>query len=268
MTLNLNPAANLFIGAAMAVSALALHEAGHVLAVKFLGGGVDQIRVFPLGLAARFTGLEKLRPWERYAVYAAGAMANGAAAAWLFTVSRISYIGVPWLETLAFYHLALGLFNLTPALPLDGGRVLRQFLSNRLGMRRANRAMARLGAWVGAALMLLGLAQLILYPYNITLLCAGLYIKRKNKAMAPYLEMEFFKILAAKNALSKTRRLPIKKVTLAGDATLKQAMGYLTMDSLTVFYIKEKERVLWEGALLKHVFAYGLQGAVGDLLTD
>jgi len=254
--------------AAWAVIALVVHESAHVLATNYLGGKVEKVGIFPLGLRANFRGLEKLAAWERYVIYGAGSAANAIVAAWTFTVSRLSYFGIPWLEELAFFNLVLCVFNLLPALPLDGGRIFHQFLANRFGMLRANRFMLKFGLGIGYALMALGFLQMILYSYNITLLCAGLYIKQQNREIATRLQMEFFQFLHAKKDPARGRLMPTKHVRVFYDTTLKAALARLTMDHFVEFCIEKECGSLTEAALLEYVFEFGMQGVVGDVIME
>lgn len=265
--------------AAMVTSALVIHELSHVLAVNYLGGKVEKVGPFPLGFSAKFTGLEKLHGWERYVIYGAGSLANAIAAAWMLTVSRLSYLGIPWLEQLAFYNIVLCIFNLTPVLPLDGGRIFHQFLCNRVGIRPAGRIMLKLGLCVSVAFIFLGFVQVILY-YNITLLCAGIYIRKQSKKMKPVLQMEFFRFLEAKNSPTRGRLMPVKTVHIPSDMKIKNIMDRLAIDHFTQFMLKEKslaaqctsgqtkECTLSEKALLTHIFEYGLQGTAGEIVVS
>jgi len=249
------------------IISLVVHELAHVLAVNYLGGKVEKVGIFPLGFAARFRKLESLRAWERYIIYGAGALANAILAAWTFSVSRLSYFGIAWLEELAFYNLVLCIFNLIPILPLDGGRILHQFLSNRIGILRASRIMVRFGLWFSILLIILGFLQVILYSYNITLLCAALYIRRQNKEIVPTLQMEFFQYLNAKTAREKRRLMPVRKIKIPQNSTLKYALEHLTIDHFTEFILDEKTHTLPESMLLNHVFNYGLHGRISDFLN-
>jgi CBS domain-containing protein len=59
---------------------------------------------------------------------------------------------------LAFINLSLGLFNLIPGFPLDGGRVLRAFYWRKTGsLQRATRMASEAGKWIGVGIILLGL---------------------------------------------------------------------------------------------------------------
>jgi len=260
--------ARFLVTVALALTALILHELAHVFAVKYLGGKVEKVGFFPLGIAARFTGLERLRAWERYVIYGAGAIANIIAAAWTLTVSRLSYFGVSWLEEFALYSIALAVFNLVPALPLDGGRILHQFISNRKGILIANRFMIKLSTKMSIALFMLGIVQLILYGFNISLLCAALYIRHKNKELPPILHMDFFKFLQAKNDPARGRIMPVRHVTIHAGTSIKQAMETLTIDHHTVFTFQEKKEYssITEKALLAHVYHFGLRDNVAALL--
>jgi len=248
----------------MVITALAVHEAAHVLAANYLGGKVSHVRPFLLGFSAKINGLEKLRAWERYVIYFAGAAANFIVAAWAFTVHHLSYVGVDWLNQLALYSLVLGIFNLIPALPLDGGRVFQQFLGNIIGVLRANRVILWFGRFFAIFLGVLGVVQIILYSYNITLLCAAIYIWHKNKKINPELQLEFFNAMEGKYIQDRARKMPIKQVSLPDSTSVSKALSRLTLDHYMVFDIKKEH--IHENALLKYVFDNGLHGTLDDVL--
>jgi len=246
------------------IIALVVHESSHVLAANYLGAKVEKVGMFPLGLRARFRGLEKLSAWERYMIYGAGSIANAMVTLWTFTVSRLSYFGIPWLEELAFFNLVLCVFNLLPILPLDGGRIVHQILSNRFGMLRANRFMIKFGLCFSYIVMGLGFLQVILYNYNVTLLCAGLYIKQQNKDAKSSLQLDFFPFLLAKTSPARGRLMPRRRVQISRNTTLKAALARLTMDHFTDFEIEKERDLLTEATLLEYVFSCGMHGTVGD----
>jgi len=235
-----------------AVLSLIIHELTHVFAASYLGARVEKIGILPLGLRAQFRGLEKLCAWERYVIYGAGSAANAMMAAWAFVVSYLSYFGLPWLEEFALFNLVLCVFNLTPALPLDGGRILKQFLSNRIGILRANRIMLKLGSCVSTFLLCIGFIQILLYNYNITLLCAAIYIRRQNKEMRPSLQMEFFNTLEVKKTHKRSRLIPVKSIHMPRDATIKYAMERLTIDHRAQFFV-DNEYVFSEQQLVEYI---------------
>ena len=62
----------IILNVVLVVGSLIVHEWAHVFAVRFMGGEVQRVGFFPLGMMARARRLERLHSWERYVVYAAG----------------------------------------------------------------------------------------------------------------------------------------------------------------------------------------------------
>jgi len=118
-----------------------LHELGHSLQVRRYGVMVRDIILFPIGGVARAEAIPE-NPRHEIAVAIAGPVVNFAIAALLFGV--LALLGTPphgdgFLVDLAWINLGLGLFNLVPAFPMDGGRILRGAFSLRVPYLAATR---------------------------------------------------------------------------------------------------------------------------------
>ncbi|MBP2233246.1 stage IV sporulation protein FB [Azospirillum agricola] len=142
-----------------------LHEFGHVLAARRYGGRTTDITLLPIGGMANLE-LVPENPAQEMAVALAGPAVSLLISAFLFVLLggfrpvqdlEFQNPGVDLLARLASANLALGLFNLLPAFPMDGGRVLRAALARRLGHSRGTRIAAAVGQAVAVALALLGL---------------------------------------------------------------------------------------------------------------
>jgi len=260
---------NIVQTAALVLVVLIIHESAHTLTANYLGAKVEKVRFLPLGFFAKINGLEKLRAWERYVIYGSGVMANGIAAAWAYAVSRLSYVGVDWLDNLAFYSLVLCIFNLLPILPLDGGRITRQFLSNRIGINRANKIMQITGKVAGVILILLGMVQIILYYYNISLFCAGIYIIKKNKNITAEQQMEFYRVLEGKTTQERARKMLTKTIRLYSSTPIKKALSRLTPDHFMEFEVVFESQIvpLHEAILLEYIFENGIHGKLEDIVS-
>jgi Zn-dependent protease len=142
----------LFVLAAFAC--VALHELGHALAARRYGIATPDITLLPIGGLARLSRIPE-RPSEEIVIAIAGPAVNVLIAAVLVLflgaqvdVAEIGDIDKPafgFLARLASVNIALVLFNLIPAFPMDGGRVLRAALSAWLGRRRATEIAALTG---------------------------------------------------------------------------------------------------------------------------
>lgn len=100
------------------LSAALLHELGHYTAVRLIKGNVKQLTITPLGAEMAVEGRLSY-PKEMFLV-AAGPAVN------LLLAVGLSHLGTRWEICYLFggVHLVLGIFNLLPILPLDGGMLL------------------------------------------------------------------------------------------------------------------------------------------------
>ena len=131
-----------------------LHEYGHALMARRFGVKTRDITLLPIGGVAR---LERMpdKPIEEFLVAIAGPAVNVAIVAVLapiiyFTEGFQGGIGFPprqgpFLELLLFTNLWMIVFNMIPAFPMDGGRVVRSLLAMKLGAAQATAIASRLG---------------------------------------------------------------------------------------------------------------------------
>lgn len=143
------------------------HEFGHALMARSFGVETRQILLLPIGGVAQIEAAH-LPPREEMYVALAGPIVSFLLAGTFFTfgavlgdISVSSFIG-----GLGWVNLGLALFNLLPAFPMDGGRVLRAILSARIGPLRATEIAAFIGKIAafgfGAFALLSGRTMLLL----------------------------------------------------------------------------------------------------------
>ena len=132
-----------------------LHEFGHALTARRFGIETVDITIYPIGGVARLTRLPRAAGAELL-IALAGPAVNGviALALWggvalLLDGGMSSNDGViEFCKILLSANVLLGLFNMIPAFPMDGGRVLRALLSRRLGRLRATEIAVVLGRMI------------------------------------------------------------------------------------------------------------------------
>ncbi len=152
-----------------------LHELGHSFAAQYYGIAVRDITLLPIGGVARIEQIP-LQPGREIIIALAGPSVNLAIAA-LFAppvvvIATVSHFTNPlqaltlltdvspdgFIFYLFFANISLVLFNLLPAFPMDGGRVLRAFLSLFIQRLAATRLAVGIGQLLAVALAVLGLA--------------------------------------------------------------------------------------------------------------
>jgi stage IV sporulation protein FB len=149
-----------------------LHEFGHALAARRYGIRTPDITLLPIGGVARLERMPE-KPSQELVVAIAGPLVNVAIAILLLPFVRaqvdprvFQHVEVGLLTKLFVANVVLVLFNMIPAFPMDGGRVLRAFLAMRLDYAKATNIAAAIGqglAFAGGLYGLLhGLPMLVL----------------------------------------------------------------------------------------------------------
>jgi Zn-dependent protease len=128
-----------------------LHELGHALMARRFGIKTHDITLYPIGGVARLERMPRA-PGAELLIALAGPAVNFALVVALLPLlllggPEFGLMSTPFvfLESLLSVNLVLGLFNLIPAFPMDGGRVLRAALSGWLGRVRATVIAAGIG---------------------------------------------------------------------------------------------------------------------------
>jgi stage IV sporulation protein FB len=209
------------------------HEFGHIFAAKRYGIQTPEVTLWPIGGVA---SLERIpdKPREELVVALAGPAVNVVIAAALILALGLSFDTAAMTEMenpraglmarLASANIFLVVFNLIPAFPMDGGRVLRALLAMRMNHAEATRIAARIGQ--GAA-FLFALAGLFVNPMLIVI---GLFIYLSATAESQH--------VAFKDA---TLGLPVHAVmvspvdALSVSATLDDAVDLLLRTSQKEF---------------------------------
>jgi Zn-dependent protease len=177
-----------------------LHELGHALMARYFGIGTRDITLYPIGGVARLERMSE-RPWEEVCIAIAGPAVNVLLAVLVLAVYSLNFVlpakeelmemqrllvggGLPWKETVQLFLLNLGFlnlflcaFNMIPAFPMDGGRVLRAVLAPVLGRLAATEIAALLGMLISGVMVLCGLRILDLPLFQSPfLVLVGLFV--------------------------------------------------------------------------------------------
>lgn len=130
------------------------HELGHSVVARRLGVQMVGITLYPFGGMAQMAQMPRSNRDEMLIAAAGPAVSLllglGLGAAWFLT-------GLPLLGQLAAINAVLGVFNLVPALPMDGGRIFRAALSTKLGFLPATRIATTVARAVAVLFGVIGL---------------------------------------------------------------------------------------------------------------
>jgi len=154
-----------------------VHELAHCFMARRRGAQVDEILLFPLGGVSRLRNLPE-SPGDEFAIAIVGPLTSiglGVLAAALCLATGASLLPIdpvagPWLARLAWLNLILGVFNLLPAFPLDGGRVLRALLERNRDLETATRLATRVGHLLAGTLIVVG------FLFDVWLMLIGVFV--------------------------------------------------------------------------------------------
>lgn len=244
-----------------------LHEFGHALMAKRYGIMTRDVTLLPIGGVAR---LERMPddPRQELWVALAGPAVNVVIAValflWLRTtglsspVGQLSVTGGSFLERVMVVNVSLVLFNLIPAFPMDGGRVLRALLATRMEYTRATHIAAGIGQAVAFGFGFIGLFY---YPL---LIFVALFVWIGAAQEASMVQMR-----SSLGGIPISRAMITDFHTLAPQSTLSQAIELTLSGEQKDFPVVEDSRVvgvLTQKDLLHALAKRGPHVAVGDAM--
>ena len=148
-------------GTVLLFASIVVHELGHALIARRRGVVVERVVVFLFGGYSEMN-LERASPQTQAVVTLAGPLASVVLAAGLTLLAPVAPAEAGMrsvVSLLAVVNVGVAVFNLLPAYPLDGGRVLRALLIGAgVGPARAGRLATRVGVGCGVSLVAGGVA--------------------------------------------------------------------------------------------------------------
>jgi Zn-dependent protease/predicted transcriptional regulator len=203
-----------------------LHELSHSTVARRFGIPVEGITLFLFG-GVSTTKMEAKHPRDELWMAIAGPAMSLVLAGvmWLVVNATGDLLSAPVRYAagyLGWLNFALGLFNLLPGYPLDGGRVLRSILWARTGsITKATRGAARGGRFIGSGLIGLGLLEVFFGDLSgLWLAAIGWFLLQA--ATAAYQDVTLHAILRKVRARDLMSPDPIR---IPWDATLEEAVA-------------------------------------------
>jgi stage IV sporulation protein FB len=209
------------------------HEFGHIFTARAFGVATPDVTLLPIGGVARLERIPEA-PHEEFLIAIAGPLVNvaiafglvGLAGAHLHAgdLAAVDSASVSLVDRLAIVNLFLALFNMIPAFPMDGGRVLRALLASRLGFVRATEIAAAIGQGVAFALGFIGL----LYNPMLIFIAIFVYLAAAGEAHSVALR-------AMSRGVPVGTAMMTQYATLAPDAPVEEAVQTLLRTNQSEF---------------------------------
>ncbi len=257
-----------------------LHEFGHALTAKRFGVGVKTITLLPIGGVAN---LERMpdKPIQEFLITLAGPLVNFVIALLLFPLTLLlmtmefgSYpsnteaflraLQEPGLINLVTYlfvtNILLGVFNLLPAFPMDGGRILRSLLAMKLSYVQATQIAVLVGRIMAALMAIVGLLA-----GNISLLLIAFFVYVGGSA-----EREVVESQAVLRHFTAAQALPRTAVSIYATERLSRAVELIMSSYQSDYPVLDLHGkfigVLTRPRLIQALQQFGPEGRVVDVM--
>jgi len=229
-----------------------VHEFAHSYLAQKSGLRVKEVELFPFGGVARLEGMLEYSPALEIKVALAGPLSNFFLLYLGFLVHRYLNWQGPLYTLFKTVNLTLGLFNLLPAFPLDGGRIIRALLASRIGLAEATYRTSLWGKYLGLCLAIAGIIGLYLKVTDLNAFLVALFIfytASKQEETNMYL---FLRYLIRKNKEFNERQvLEVKKLVAYPNVSLKSLVFKFSPGKYHIVTVLTKEGKI-RGELTEH----------------
>lgn len=247
-----------------------LHEFGHIFTARAFGVQTPDVTLLPIGGVARLERIPEA-PWEEFLIAIAGPLVNVAIALLLIVIAGADISGrnlalvenaqVSMVDRLAAVNLFIAVFNMIPAFPMDGGRILRSLLATRLGFTRATAIAASIGQWSAFVMGFLGLFG------NPLLIFIAIFVY-----LAAASEAQLIAVRAMSRGVPITDAMMTHYATLAPDAHIDEAVDTLLRTSQSEFPVVDADGrligLLGRNDMIRALKQLGPNARVADAMVN
>ena len=254
----------LLVGSVFAL--VVLHELGHALVARRFGIATRDITLYPIGGMARLERMPE-KPGQELLVAIAGPAVNGILALAIYVGLRVAGVdisgdpvalGGSLAVQLLWINISLGLFNLLPAFPMDGGRILRAAFAFRMDRPRATALAAQIGRGLA---VVMGVAGLMWSPM-LAVIALFVWIAAGQEAAMEHMKTTLRGVAVADAMVAEFQ-------TLAPDTSLGAAATRLATGFQHDFPVLEAGRIvgiLTRSDVLRGLAARPAATPVGELM--
>lgn len=250
---------------------LFFHEAGHLLAIKKRAVEIESLTILPFGISITVKDDFFRSPTDEIPIAAAGPVMSILTGIAAYFICDVLIPGSRYAIYFSASSIYLGLFNLIPAYPADGGRILAACLSFANGYIKSYNTVMKLTKYISAILIASGIYILVKTHFNFTFCLTGCFlyygILTEKNHTAKYLKRELYEY----KTKSLGKRLPVRRI--AADKNIKaiKLVDDLSSGSYCIFEIIEgfrKKKEITEGELLDAMLKKGTNICIKDIYNS
>ena len=245
----------------LAFISIFLHEISHIVVAKRNGCKFNNFKIHIYGTSAEFINIEELSKKEKIQIYLAGPFMNLVIICIFFFISLISNNNI--VSKMININLNLLFFNILPAYPLDGSRILEIILSSKILFKEVIDIISKISYMIAFGLIAI---SLIIFMYNdginISLIIAAIIIcliTKSEKKSAMYILMG--NIFIKRNKLLRNNYIENKSISVYYKIGLVNVMAIIDKNRFNSFYVLDDDLrllfIMYEDELIEALKLYG-----------
>lgn len=249
-----------------------IHESAHLITALKLGVKPEKIVIMPFGITLRINSYNIRNPKDEMKIAAAGPLSNIIMS---MAVTALYYNGIIKYDLFAFLfisNISISLINLFPALPLDGGRILRAYLTEKCGYIKATNITMIFTKITIVALSAIGLFILYKTKFNFSALIISSFLitnfisEQRGSKMIMMREILYSRQKLTDDGIAKTGVISIMENTPA-----KKALKFLSYNKYyTINLIDENMNILGsmtETKLIERLIDCGIRSKAKEIFN-
>lgn len=238
-----------------------IHEFSHILVAKMKGSKFNNLQFHIYGAKVELMDLEELTNKDKLIIYISGAMSNII----IMIVSAIlfKYTNKEIFEILFKLNFGLAFFNLLPAYPLDGARIMEIILSRKITYKRAQKIISIISYTIAAFFILISVsAAIFLKKFNISLFLIGIImidITSTEEEATMYILMG--NVFKKRSNIIRNGFIENRTISVYYKQGLVKLLTYIDKNRFNSFYVLDDDMkliyVLNEDELVEALKIYG-----------
>ena len=245
----------------LAFISIFLHEISHIIVAKRNGCKFNNFKIHIYGTNAEFINIDELSRKEKIQIYLAGPWMNLAIVCIFFLVGLI--INNSIIDKIININLSLMCFNILPAYPLDGSRILEIILSEKILYKKVNDIISKISYMIAIGLIAIALIVFICSKsLNVSLIVAAIMIyliTKSEKKSAMYILMG--NIFVKRNKLLRNKYIENKSISVYYKLGLANVMAIIDKNRFNSFYVLDDDLrllfIMHEDELIEALKLYG-----------
>ena len=238
-----------------------LHEITHILVALKFGCKFYNIEFHIFGMKAELIDIDSLRENQKIIVYLSGALLNIVLAIFFYIIN-IKY-NSSFIETSMNLNIGLAVFNLLPAYPLDGSRILEVILSKRMLFKKAQKIISIVSFSIAALFIIIAvIIYIFLHSLNLSMIIGAIiiiYITRMEEHTTMYITMS--NVVKKRHKLLKNKYIENKSISVYYKQGLVNVLALVDRNKFNTFYILDDDMkliyILNEDELIDALKVYG-----------